>query len=130
MSLTAIKTTYSQLEIESFKSLILQKKVEAEAQLRYYKDSIKGNPNSTPENRSYTDTALLRKESIGELATRQEKYIIDLKNALLRIQNGVYAVCIETGELISKERLSLVPHATMTVAGKNTRKERLRRIKQ
>jgi RNA polymerase-binding transcription factor DksA len=130
MSLTAIKTTYSQLEIESFKSLILQKKVEAEVQLRYYKDSIKGNPNSTPENRSYTDTALLGKESIGELATRQEKYIIDLKNALLRIQNGVYAVCIETGELISKERLSLVPHATMTVAGKNTRKERLRRIKQ
>jgi len=52
------------------------------------------------------------------LAIRQEKFIRDLRNALLRIENRTYGVCRATGKLIQKERLKLVPHATLSIEAK------------
>ena len=55
-----------------------------------------------------------------KLAERQEKFIRNLKNALIRIENQTYGVCRVTGNLISKERLTLVPHATLSIEAKNS----------
>ncbi len=61
----------------------------------------------------------LSKEQNALLASRQEKFIRDLKNALIRIKNKTYGVCRVTGNLISKERLKAVPHATLSIEAKN-----------
>jgi RNA polymerase-binding transcription factor DksA len=58
------------------------------------------------------------KEQIEILLARQNKFILNLQNALVRIENGTYGICKETGKLIPKERLRLVPHTTTTVEGK------------
>jgi len=60
----------------------------------------------------------MNKEANVQLAIRQEKFIRDLKNALLRIENGTYGICRVTGKLIQKERLRLVPHATLSIEAK------------
>jgi RNA polymerase-binding transcription factor DksA len=60
----------------------------------------------------------LSREEIANLAMRQEKFIQSLKNALIRIENKTYGICRETGKLISKERLRLVPHATLSIEAK------------
>jgi RNA polymerase-binding transcription factor DksA len=61
----------------------------------------------------------LSKEESGQLAARQYKFIQNLENALIRIENKTYGICRATGKLIPKERLRLVPHATLSVEGKN-----------
>ena len=60
----------------------------------------------------------MSKEANVQLAIRQEKFIRDLKNAILRIENKTYGVCRVTGKLIQKERLKLVPHATLSIEAK------------
>jgi RNA polymerase-binding transcription factor DksA len=61
----------------------------------------------------------MSREEVAQLAARQEKFIQNLQNALIRIENKTYGVCRITGKLIPKERLRLVPHATMSVDAKN-----------
>ena len=60
----------------------------------------------------------LSKEETAQLAARQEKFIRNLENALVRIENKTYGICRETGKLISKERLKIVPHATLSIEAK------------
>lgn len=94
---------YSNAELEEFKVIILQKIKEAETDLGTFKREI------TLKNNDFCkdDT------DIVNILTRQEKYIINLKNALIRIENKTYGICRATGKLISKERLTQVPHATL-----------------
>jgi RNA polymerase-binding transcription factor DksA len=61
----------------------------------------------------------MSREETAQLAARQEKFIHNLENALMRIKNKTYGVCRETGKLIAKERLRLVPHATLSIEAKN-----------
>ena len=64
----------------------------------------------------------MSKESNSQLDLRQEKFIRDLKTALIRIENKTYGICRVTGKLISKKRLMLVPHATLSIEAKNMQK--------
>ena len=91
----------------------------------YYVNAEKGNDsNNGTEDTSPTFKAFeegsetMSKEANVQLAIRQEKFIRDLKNALLRIENKTYGVCRVTGNLIQKERLKLVPHATLSIEAK------------
>jgi DnaK suppressor protein len=61
---------------------------------------------------------VLSKEETAQLAARQEKYIVSLQNALIRIENKTYGICRVTGKLIPKERLRSVPHATLGIDAK------------
>ena len=65
----------------------------------------------------------LSREEMAQLAARQEKFVQGLKNALIRIENKTYGICRETGKLIRKERLMLVPHATLSIEAKNAQGE-------
>lgn len=122
------KKRYSDEELEEFKELILEKL--AKAQKEY--DSLRANVTNN-EGNDIADTsptfkvleegaATLSKEEAGHLAERQMKFIQHLQNALIRIENKTYGVCCVTGELIPKERLRAVPHATRSVEAKNNRK--------
>ena len=116
---------YSDEDLAEFKTIILEKIQNAEKQLKVYMDAYKnGSANDTedtsPTFKSFDDgSSTLSKEANSQLAIRQEKFIRDLKNALIRIENKSYGICRVTGKLIQKERLKLVPHATLSIEAKN-----------
>ena len=124
----SISKRYSDTELEQFKKIILKKIESAELDLNLLKDSY-SNASSNGTDDTYSSfksfeegSETLSKESNTMLAARQEKFIRDLKNALVRIENKTYGICRETGKLISKKRLVLVPHATLSIEAKNKSK--------
>lgn len=122
---TSNKERYSDQDLAEFKKLILEKIEKAKKQLSLYEDAYKnGSSNDTedtaPTFKSFDDGSnTLSKEANSQLAIRQGKFIRDLQNALIRIENKTYGICRETGKLIRKERLILVPHATLSIEAKN-----------
>ena len=123
-----IKVRYSDSDLQEFKEII-QKKIErAEEDLELLKSSYKngadnGTDDTSPTFKAFDEgSEVMSKESNSQLAIRQEKFIRDLKNALIRIENKTYGVCRVTGKLINKERLKLVPHATLSIEAKNMQK--------
>ena len=117
------KTRYTDAELEEFKVIILEKLEEAKADLALLNKSIARDNNGTDDtgrtfNMMEDGSDTRSREEVAQLASRQEKFIQSLKNALLRIQNKNYGICRETGKLIKKERLKLVPHATLSIEAK------------
>lgn len=119
------KIRYSDKDLAEFRSIIEEKIRQAKEDLELIVSSFKNDSNNGTEDTSPTFKAFeegsetMSKEANVQLAIRQEKFIRDLKNALLRIENKTYGICRVTGELIQKERLKLVPHATLSIAAKN-----------
>ncbi len=119
-----VKTKYSDEELEEFKQLILKKLKEANEDLKLLTDAYRNNNENDINDTSPTFKVLeegnivLSKEENGQLAARQHKFIKNLENALIRIENKTYGICRETGRLISKERLKSVPHATLSIDAK------------
>ncbi len=119
------KVRYSDEELEEFKALISEKMKKAEDDLhllreQFQNDLTNGTEDTSPQFKSFEEgSATMSKETASQLASRQEKFIRDLKNALIRIENKTYGICRVTGKLISKERLKLVPHATLSIEAKN-----------
>jgi RNA polymerase-binding transcription factor DksA len=115
---------YTDKDLEEFKELILAKISKAEEDLALIESSYKNDSNNGTEDTSPTfkpfesGSETMSKEANVKLAIRQEKFIRDLKNALVRIENKTYGVCRVTGKLIQKARLKLVPHATLSIEAK------------
>jgi len=115
------KTRYSDEELAEFKALILEKLEASRNEFRYYQEQIMtANANGTDDTSSGYVTleegsVTMDKEHYSQLASRQRKFIDHLENALIRIENKTYGICRETGKLIPKERLRLVPHATLSM---------------
>lgn len=118
------KTRYSDEELIEFKDIILKKLEEARAGLKLlteaYTTQNENDTNDTSPSFKILEegSQVLSKEENGQLAARQQKFIRDLENALIRIENKSYGVCRVTGKLISKERLRSVPHATLSIEAK------------
>ena len=122
------KTRYSDAELEEFRTLLNDKIKKATEQLELIQSSYKNDSNNGTDDTSPTFKAfdegseVMSKEANSQLAIRQEKFIRDLKNALVRIENKTYGICRVTGKLINKERLKLVPHATLSIEAKTLQK--------
>jgi len=118
------KVRYSDQDLGEFKLIIEEKIRQAEEDLGLIESSYKNDSNNGIEDTSPTFKAFeegsetMSKEANVQLAIRQEKFIRDLKNALLRIENKTYGICRVNGNLIQKERLKLVPHATLSIEAK------------
>ncbi|HAF46496.1 MAG TPA: molecular chaperone DnaK [Cryomorphaceae bacterium] len=118
------KTRFSDKELHEFKEIILKKIDKAERDLdllreQFANDKNNGTDDTSPQFKSFEEgSSVMSKESNSQLASRQEKFIRDLKNALIRIENKTYGLCRVTGKLIEAERLKLVPHATMSMEAK------------
>jgi DnaK suppressor protein len=118
------KTRYSENELKEFEAIIQDKLGMAKNELNELKKSItKGGDtgtditnNSTKVLEDGADT--MEKENMNQLAARQQKFINNLENAIIRIKNGTYGLCIDTGKLISKERLKAVPHTMHSIEAK------------
>ncbi len=118
-------TRYSDADLAEFKEIIIAKINKAQADLdliksAYMNDLNNGTDDTSPTFKAFEEgSETMSKEANSQLAIRQEKFIRDLKNALFRVENKTYGVCKVTGKLISKERLRVVPHATMSIEAKN-----------
>ena len=116
---------YSDADLAEFRELITKKIEKAKADLdliksAYMNDLNNGTDDTSPTFKAFEEgSETMSKEANSALAIRQEKFIRDLKNALIRIENKTYGICKVTGKLINKERLKLVPHATMSIEAKN-----------
>ena len=123
------KTRYSDEELQEFKDIILRKLEEARDGLKmlteaYTTQNANDTNDTSPSFKILEEgSQVLSKEENGQLAARQRKFIRDLENALIRIENKSYGVCRETGKLISKERLRSVPHATLSIEAKRNQKK-------
>ena len=119
------KNSYSNKELQEFKKIIVEKIQRAKEDLlllksAYANDADNGTEDTSPTFKAFEEgSTTLSKEENMKLAMRQEKFITNLKNALIRIENKSYGVCRVTSKLISKERLNLVPHATLSIEAKN-----------
>lgn len=119
------RVRYSDTELQEFKKIIQDKIAKAEKDLALINESFINDQNNGTDDTSPTFKAFeegaetLSKEQNSILAGRQEKFIRDLKHALVRIENKTYGVCRVTGKLIPKERLMAVPHATLSIEAKN-----------
>ena len=122
------KVRYSDEELENFRKLIEDKIKKAQADLEllrsaYMNDSNNGTDDTSPTFKAFEEgSETMSKEANTQLAIRQEKFIRDLKNAMIRIENKTYGICRVTGKLINKKRLLLVPHATLSIEAKNMQK--------
>ncbi len=120
----SIKAQYGEEDLKEFKEIILKKITRAQEDLdilnsAYKNDSTNGTDDTSPTFKAFEEgAATMAKEANVQLAIRQEKFIRDLKNAFLRIENKTYGVCRVSGKLIQKERLKLVPHATLSIEAK------------
>ena len=119
---------YPDKDLEMFRVLIEEKISKAQHDLDLIRSAYMNNGNNGTDDTSPTFKAFeegsetMSKEANTQLAIRQEKFIRDLKNALIRIENKTYGVCRVTGKLINAERLKLVPHATLSIEAKNMQK--------
>jgi DnaK suppressor protein len=118
------RTRYSDAELKEFKILIHSKLDEATRDYELLKNTLShkddhGTDDTSPTFKLLEDGSdVLSKEETAHLAARQEKYIQNLKNALIRIENKTYGICRVTQKLIPKERLRSVPHATLSIDAK------------
>lgn len=118
------RVRYSDEELQEFKAIILEMLEKAKKEYKILRDVVTHGSSNDIEDTSPTfkvmeeGASTLSKEEAGQLAQRQYKFIQNLEAALVRIENKTYGVCRVTGKLIPKERLRLVPHATLTVEAK------------
>ncbi len=118
------KTKYTAKELAQFEKLILEKRENAQKELDFIKESLlRSNLSGTDSTQGALKTLedgadTMEKESLSQLAGRQQKFISNLENALIRIKNGTYGICKDSGKLIDKKRLMAVPHATQSIEAK------------
>ena len=119
----AERQRYSPEELQEFEELLKSKLHKAKEELSQLKGSILQKSTDTGDDsgkvRSLDDGAdSFEKEYLNQLAARTQKYILQLENALIRVKNGTYGICIDTGKLISKDRLRAVPHTQHSIEAK------------
>lgn len=125
---TELKVRYSDEELAEFKQIILEKLEQAQQEYELLCQTLAHNDGNDTLDTSPTfkvleeGASVLSREETGRLAQHQKKFIQHLQAALIRIENKTYGICRETGKLIPKERLRVVPHATLSIEAKNNKK--------
>ncbi|MFN8344031.1 MAG: TraR/DksA C4-type zinc finger protein [Spirosomataceae bacterium] len=117
------KKRYSEDDLKEFETIINQKLETSRNELAYIKDTLSrkndsGTDNTGAATKLMEDVDTSEREQMSQSAARLQKFITQLENALIRIKNGTYGVCIDTGKLIPKERLRAVPHTQQTIEAK------------
>ena len=118
------KQRYSAKELKEFEQIILEKLEDSRSELTYLRETLSKKNDSGTDKTSGNSKVMedgaetAEKENMNQLAVRLQKFIGSLEKALMRIKNGTYGVCVESGKLISKERLRLVPHTQHSIEAK------------
>ena len=121
------KLRYSDEELKEFEDIIVKKLETARKELQFIKEALNRKNDTGTDNTAGTMKMLedgadtTEKENLSQLAARQQKFILQLENAVIRIKNGTYGICVDTGKLIPKERLKAVPHTQHSIEAKMSR---------
>ncbi len=128
---------YPKRELAVFKKVILEKRTDIIEHLQNLKDQMMDSSTGqyVNENSPYSlhmaeqGTDAQEREKLYLWAQRESKFLAYLEDALIRIENGTYGLCIEcidepknlcpTCPLIPKPRLLAVPHTQHCVEIKN-----------
>ena len=119
------ETRYSDNDLQEFQALIEEKLAVARENYDELQRALSHSDDNTTDDTAPTfkmmedGSETMSREETAQLAARQQKFIVNLENTLLRIKNKTYGICRVTGKLIPKARLRLVPHATMSIEAKN-----------
>jgi DnaK suppressor protein len=119
------KNRFSDSELAEFRAIIESKLAEAKIDLELLNSSMSFKDNNGTDDTSPTfkliedGSDVLSREETSQLAARQQKFVKSLNDALIRIENRTYGICRVTGKLINKDRLKIVPHATLSIEAKN-----------
>ena len=119
------ETRYSDNDLQEFQALIEEKLAVARENYDELQRALSHSDDNTTDDTAPTfkmmedGSETMSREETAQLAARQQKFIVNLENALLRIKNKTYGICRVTGKLIPKAHLRLVPHATMSIEAKN-----------
>jgi DnaK suppressor protein len=124
MATTQPQLRYSEEELKEFEGIIAEKLTNSKRELAYIRESLsrKNDQGTDLTGSGYlsledgAETA--EKEHLNQMASRLQKFSAQLETAMVRIKNGTYGVCIETGKLIPKERLRAVPHTQHSIEAK------------
>jgi DnaK suppressor protein len=118
------KTRYSENELVEFEQIILKKLEATNSEVSFIKETLSrkndnGTDNTSVGSKTLEDGADVReKEQLSQSAARLQKFATQLEAALIRIKNGTYGICKDSGKLIPKERLKAVPHTQQTIEAK------------
>ncbi|NBA88666.1 TraR/DksA family transcriptional regulator [Emticicia sp. CRIBPO] len=118
------KNKYSESELAEFEEIILKKLEATNLEVNFIKETLSrrndnGTDNTSVGSKTLEDGADVReKEHLSQSAARLQKFATQLEAALIRIKNGTYGICKDTGKLIPKERLKAVPHTQQTIEAK------------
>jgi len=117
---------YSASELQEFKQLLLERLEKANRELNFIQEALSRKNDNCVETgikplEEVPDT--IEKENLSVLVNRQRRYIVHLENALERIYNGTYGICMVTGKRIDKERLKIVPHTRHSLEAKRAKEE-------
>ena len=123
MNEKALKTRYTDQELQEFEELIDQKLEVARKELNFYLNQLSDSADNPDSKIKGLDDGIgtAENERTSTLAVRLKKHIQHLENAKIRIQNKVYGICRVTGKLIAKQRLLAVPHATLSIEAKQAK---------
>jgi DnaK suppressor protein len=122
------KKRYSEEDLKEFEVLISQKLDATRSELNYIKEALSKRNDSGTDNTSGNSKLLedgadtSERENLSQLAARLQKFMNQLEMAMVRIKNGTYGICIDSGKLIPKERLRAVPHTQQTIEAKLKRR--------
>jgi len=120
---------YSDEDLKEFEVMILGKLESSKAELAYIRETLSRKNDSGTESTAGSMQSLddgsetTEKENLNLMAARLQKFISNLEMANIRIKNGSYGICVDTGKLIPKERLRLVPHTQHSIEAKRDRKD-------
>jgi len=123
------RTKFNDAELQEFRDIIKRKLDKAVNDYELLKDTISHRDNNGTDDTSPTfklledGSEVMSKEETTQLALRQQKYIQALENAMVRIENKTYGICRATGQMISKDRLKSVPHATLSIEAKKSQQD-------
>lgn len=120
MENSSVKKFYSKQELDEFRAIINEKLESSRNEYKRLAESLREFSGNSADSYNFTEygNESREKEQLEILMARQSRFTDKLEKALIRIENGTYGICRISGDLIPKERLRVVPHATTTVAAK------------
>ena len=115
-----IASRYSDAELLEFKQLIEIKLGKAEVQLENLQSTLSETTASKDGEGDWMDDTSTDNDIqlLEVMIGRQRKHILDLTNALQRIRNKSYGICMVSGQLIDKRRLKAVLTTTKSLEAK------------
>lgn len=108
------KSPFTAKELEEFKSALQEKRERILKEITEQKAEISHEAEETGDVADLA-TDLLDRELNMTLSETERQQLVEIDEALARITEKTYGICVDTGEVINKVRLKAMPEAKRTL---------------